>query len=88
MMGGSISLPAPAWIKLNIAWTVFFMALGFINLYVVYNFDTDTWVDFKLFGMLGLTIAFVIGQSIYLMRYMEKDEDTGSNINNKEVSDD
>lgn len=70
MMGGNVTLPAPVWTRLNLSWGIFFIALGFINLYVVYHFDTDTWVNFKLFGMLGLTIAFVIAQSIYLMRHV------------------
>lgn len=76
MMGSNVSLPGPIWTRLNMSWGIFFMALGFINLYVVYNFDTDTWVNFKLFGMLGLTIAFVIAQSAYLMRHVEHTPDT------------
>jgi intracellular septation protein len=72
MMADHITLPAVIWLRLNIAWTVFFITLGMANLYVVYNFDTETWVNFKLFGLLGLTIVFVIGQSIYLSRYMQE----------------
>ncbi len=45
--------------------------MGVLNLYVVYNFDTDTWVDFKLFGLLGLTLVFVIAQGFYLARHMQ-----------------
>lgn len=75
MMGGNVSLPGPVWTRLNLSWGIFFMLLGFINLYVVYNFDTDTWVNFKLFGMLGLTIAFVIAQSFYLMRHVDHSPD-------------
>ena len=74
MMGSSIELPKSIWIRLNIAWALFFIALGVVNLYVAFNFDTDTWVNFKLFGMLGLTIAFVIAQAVYLMRYMKESE--------------
>ena len=75
MLGGQVNLPQDIWIRLNTAWAAFFIALGFINLYVVYNFDTDTWVNFKLFGMLGLTVVFVIGQAFYLARHV-KDEET------------
>jgi intracellular septation protein len=50
---------------------LFFLSMGLINLYVAYTFSTDFWVDFKLFGMLGLTLAFVVGQSIYLARYFK-----------------
>ncbi len=56
---------------------LFFTGLGLANLYVMYRFDTDTWVNFKLFGMMGLTITFVIAQAFYLARFMpeENDED-------------
>ncbi len=70
MMGGSMTLPATLWKRLNLSWTVFFCVLGFANLYVVYYFDTDTWVNFKLFGIVGLTLLFVILQAVYLSRYL------------------
>ena len=70
MMGGNVQLPANIWRRLNLMWAVFFITLGFVNLFVVYSFDTETWVNFKLFGLLGLTLFFVVVQSIYLSRYM------------------
>ncbi|HEY5601540.1 MAG TPA: septation protein A [Gammaproteobacteria bacterium] len=70
MLSKSISLPAAVWLKLNMSWVVFFVTLGIANLFVVYNFDTDTWVNFKLFGMMGLTILFVFLQAIYMSRHM------------------
>lgn len=63
------------WTRLNIAWIIFFVSLGFLNLYVAFNFDTNTWVNFKLFGMMGLTLLFVIAQSFYLAQYMVSSED-------------
>jgi intracellular septation protein len=69
MMGEHIQLPGKVWSRLNVAWILFFVASGVANLYVAFNFDEATWVNFKLFGMLGLTIAFVIAQSIYLARH-------------------
>jgi len=69
MMGKNIILSASGWSHLNLSWSGFFIAMGFLNLYVVYNFDTDTWVNFKLFGILGLTFAFVIAQAFYLSRH-------------------
>lgn len=69
MMGDHIQLPGKVWSRLNVAWILFFLASGVANLYVAFNFDEATWVNFKLFGMLGLTIAFVIAQSIYLARH-------------------
>ncbi len=71
MMQSGISLPDKIWIKLNAIWAVFFLLLGLLNLYVVYNFDTDTWVNFKLFGMLGMTIVFIFAQGFYLIKYIE-----------------
>jgi intracellular septation protein len=58
------------WKRLNLAWVAFFLLMGVVNLYVAFHFDTDTWVNFKLFGMMGLTFLFVIAQSIYLSQYM------------------
>ncbi len=74
MMGGNIELPARLWSRLNLAWAVFFLSLGFLNIYVAFSFDTDTWVNFKMFGLMGLTFAFIIAQSIYLMRHMPAEQ--------------
>jgi len=76
-MGANIHLPPSIWIRLNMSWVVFFMSLGFANLYVMYNFDTDTWVNFKLFGMLGLTVAFVVAQGLYLGRHIKDPDPKG-----------
>ena len=65
----AVILPGTIWRRLNLAWAVFFATLGAANLYVVYHFDTDTWVNFKLFGMMGLTFAFVIAQAVYIARH-------------------
>ena len=70
MMGQNLNLPAPAWQKLNYAWVAFFTFSGIANLYVAYNFSEDIWVNFKLFGLLGLTFVFIIAQSFYLYRFM------------------
>lgn len=70
MLETNFSLPDGIWGRLNLIWIVFFVIMGVVNLYVAYSFDTDTWVNFKLFGMMGLTIAFVIAQAFYLARYL------------------
>lgn len=75
MMEKSVQLPADVWGRLNTSWTLFFLTMGLLNLYVVYNYDTETWVNFKLFGLLGLTFAFVIAQSIYLMRHVKQNDE-------------
>jgi len=72
MMGSGLSLPEKIWRKLNTIWALFFIALGLLNLYVMYSFDTDTWVNFKLFGMLGLTITFIVVQGFYLIKHIEE----------------
>lgn len=71
LMESNITLPIQIWQRLNMSWALFFTSMGFINLYVVYHFSTDIWVNFKLFGMLGLTIVFVIIQAIYLSRHID-----------------
>ncbi len=76
MMGANLALPAAIWSKLNLAWVIFFVFLGILNLYVAFYFDTQTWVDFKLFGMLGLTLMFVIMQAFYLARHLKMDTTT------------
>ena len=81
MMGSSISLPNHIWIKLNIAWALFFIALGGLNIYVAFSFDTDTWVNFKLFGLMGLTFVFIIAQSLYLMPYLKETDNDKSSSN-------
>ncbi len=74
MMESNIALPQQVWKKLNLSWAIFFIAMGFVNIYVIYHFDTNTWVNFKLFGLLGLTFIFVIIQGVYLSRHIRNEE--------------
>lgn len=67
-----IALPLHVWNRLNLAWSVFFAALGFINLYVAFNYSTDSWVNFKLFGFTGLMLAFILGQGVWLTKYVDE----------------
>ncbi|KQT10741.1 septation protein A [Ramlibacter sp. Leaf400] len=71
LMGAQMSLPDAAWRVMNWSWIAFFAVMGVANLWVAYNFETDTWVNFKLFGGLGLMIAFVLAQAAYLSRFMK-----------------
>ena len=75
MMGHAITVPVPVWRRLNWAWVLFFIAMGLINIYVAYSYSEETWVNFKLFGMMGLTLVFVFAQAFYLGRYMVADEE-------------
>jgi intracellular septation protein len=70
MLSAQIELPAFVWRRLNLAWVIFFLTIGVVNLYVAYHYEESVWVNFKLFGMLGLTIVFVLLQSLYLSRHM------------------
>ncbi len=72
LMNAQMELPEPAWSRLNASWGGFFAFMGLANLYVAFNYSTDTWVDFKLFGSLGLMLVFVIGQSMMLTKYLDK----------------
>lgn len=76
LMDNKVQLPQFVWNRLNIGWAIFFIILGFVNLYVVYHYSTDAWVNFKLFGTLGLMILFVILQSIYMSRYISEPKNT------------
>ena len=74
MMESAVTLPQNVWAKLNYAWVAFFVFSGVANLVVAYQFSEEVWVNFKLFGLLGLTIVFIIGQSLFLYRYMDHKE--------------
>lgn len=73
MMGENIRLPSKIWQRLNYAWAVFFLIMGALNLYVAYYYDTNFWVNFKLFGGAGLTLIFVFLQAVYLSRHVIED---------------
>lgn len=74
MLEKNLELPAKAWSTLNMTWCGFFFVMGFLNLFVVYNFDTNTWVNFKLFGTLILTLLFAGVQGILISKYMDQNE--------------
>lgn len=71
VMEKQISLPEVVWDRLNLSWIGFFTAMGLINLYVAYSFSTNAWVNFKLFGGMGLMFAFVIAQSVFLSKHIK-----------------
>ena len=73
-MEKQISLPDAIWSKLNLAWVALFVALGFLNLYVAFNYSQDTWVNFKLFGITGILFVFIILQTLLLSKYLPKED--------------
>ena len=78
LMGAQMVLPEHAWRAMNWSWVGFFTVMGFLNIWIAYSFDTDTWVNFKLFGGLGLMALFVVGQAFYLGRYMKDGNEAGA----------
>jgi intracellular septation protein len=71
MMGGEIEAPDTVWRQLGWAWVAFFSGMGVLNLWVAYHFSTDTWVTFKMWGSLGLTLAFTVAQGLYLGKHIK-----------------
>lgn len=70
VMGHALTLPDAVWTRLNIAWIMFFIFCGAANLFVAFTFERF-WVDFKVFGSLGMTLLFLVGQGLYLSRYLQ-----------------
>jgi len=72
MLEEQMTLPEPLWARLNLSWVAFFAAMGIANLYVAFNFSEAAWVNFKLFGGMGLMIAFIVLQGLFLAKYVEE----------------
>lgn len=71
LMGAQMNLPDPIWRVVNFSWVGFFAVMGLLNLWVAFTFSTATWVNFKLFGGLGLMVVFVLAQAVYLNKHIE-----------------
>jgi len=76
LLASQLTLPRPAWKRLTYSWIAFFVGMGALNLFVAYRFDLDTWVNFKLYGVLGLTLLFALLQGVYFSRYLEIEPDS------------
>jgi intracellular septation protein len=85
MMESAATLTPALWRKLNQIWVAFFIVIGGLNLYVAYNFSEAFWVKFKLFGMLGLTLVFVVIQTIWLAAVMKDTEQASTKSGEKDV---
>ena len=72
LLQDKLALPLHVWHRLNLGWGIFFAVLGFINLYVAYNFSTENWVNFKLFGFTALMLVFILAQGAWLARYVDE----------------
>lgn len=71
----ALTLPETIWRKLNLAWVAFFSLCGGLNIYIAFNYDQETWVNFKVFGLTALTFIFAIGSIFSLYKYLPKDEE-------------
>jgi intracellular septation protein len=72
IMEKNIELPDLVWQRLNFIWITYFTILGAVNIYVAYNYSLNAWVNFKTFGLIGFTLIFIIGQSVYLYKHMDE----------------
>ncbi len=70
MMSSNLTLPANIWQRLNFSWATFFISVGFINVYVMYNYNTDDWVTFKTFIAPALMVVFMVVQMSFLYKYI------------------
>jgi intracellular septation protein len=74
MLEQQVSLPEPVWLRLNLSWVAFFTVMGGLNLYVAFNYSESDWVNFKLFGGMGLMLVFIVAQGLLLAKYVEQTE--------------
>ncbi|WP_179142093.1 septation protein IspZ, partial [Cronobacter sakazakii] len=74
MLGKEITLPAHAWSRLNIAWALFFIFCGLLNIYVAFWLPEAVWMNFKVFGIPGLTLVFTLLSGVYIYRHMPQEE--------------
>ncbi|WP_312041708.1 septation protein A [Erwinia sp.] len=74
MLGKELTLPQAAWRRLNVAWAIFFFACGLANIYVAFWLPQDFWVNFKVFGLTGLTLLFTLFSGVYIYRLMPQEE--------------
>lgn len=72
LMQAQVELPDPVWSRLNASWICFFALMGVLNLYVAFNYSEEAWVDFKLYGGMGLMFLFVLAQGFMLSRHIEE----------------
>ena len=86
LLGSSLKLPEAVWRRVNLSWGAFFLVVGFLNVYVAFYFRpelseqvrTDFWVNFKVFGLMGLTLVFAVVQMLFIARYMVPDDSESS----------
>ncbi|MFH8134662.1 septation protein A [Pantoea osteomyelitidis] len=74
MLGKELQLPDRTWRRLNVAWAIFFFACGLANIYVAFWLPQAFWVNFKVFGLTGLTLLFTLFSGLYIWRQLPQEE--------------
>ena len=83
LLGAKLTLPDRIWRNVNLSWGIFFLIVGLLNVYVAFYYRpelseqvrTDFWVNFKVFGLMGLTLVFAIGQMLCIAKYLNPEHD-------------
>ncbi|MDN3651258.1 septation protein A [Thalassotalea ponticola] len=83
-LGEQFQLPERVWTKFNLAWVCFFILCAVANWYVAFNFDQETWVNFKVFGLTAMTFVFAIASVMSVFKYLPKEDDTVTSVNKDE----
>ncbi len=74
-MGAQMDVPKAVWSRLNITWTVYFIVVGALNLYVAFGgFTQETWVDYKLYSSIGFTILLSTVTVVILAPHLKEDK--------------
>ncbi|UKA28274.1 septation protein A [Photobacterium damselae] len=76
MLGKELTLPEPVWKRINLAWSLFFVVLAVLNVYIAFTLPLEVWVDFKVFGLLILTLLFTALTGGYIYRHIPKTTDS------------
>lgn len=84
MLGKEMTLPEHVWSTLNIAWAVFFLLLGLLNVYVAFSLSQEVWVNFKVFGLLGATLAFTLLSGVYIYKYLPNEKKEAAEVENNQ----
>ena len=85
MLGKEITLPESVWCQLNIAWSLFFLCLGLLNIYVAFSLSQEVWVNFKVFGLLGATLGFTVLSGLYIYKYLPNNDESEIEEAQKEI---
>ncbi|MCL6405505.1 septation protein A [Dickeya dadantii] len=83
MLGKELSLPEMVWAKLNISWAIFFLLCGLANIYIAFWLPQSVWVDFKVFGLTGLTLVFTLLCGVYIYRHLPAEPEKTENESDK-----